>query len=452
MLRFLLFFQILYTVYELHFPLATGFAGLNLINLLFFATLLAMMLHREPDPVRTTPILRGALLLFFVVLVIAYAIAQQRPPLAVETTDDIAYLKNAIFYPLLYFMYLRCKQDLKTTRWLIIFVLIVATLAGAQAIRQGLDYGIGTYVETHRASGPFGTTFAMANRAGVYYAMFLPLFIALALLLRKQRRWRFAALLGIAILVPAILFTYSRQSYVIALVAAALLFARRNVFLAALLGLIFVGAIGYLPDSVTERVADTRQEARPGGDKYDVSTESRWKIWQGAMGMLQNYPQGVGLNRFETMIGRYTPEYAGYDAHNFYVLTVCECGIAGLLVLLWLLVRLFALAGMLRRSAPADDAEARALALGFTVAVLSMALGNLYGSPFLEGSVMGDFWILCGLLERYAHLKRSSSKETSDEPPMQYRVWQPVPVTARRLEPRRSLSHGDSPSTQLSIP
>ena len=442
MLRLLLFVQIIYTVYELHFPLSSGFVGLNMVNLLFFATLLAIILRGELDPVQAPPMLRSALLSFVAILVIAFAIARIRAPL--DLSDDITYLKNAIFYPLLYFMYLRCKQDLQSTRWMIIFVLAVATLAGVQAIRQGMDYGVGAFVETHRASGPFGSTFAMSNRAGVYYAIFLPMFIALALMLRKQRRWRFAALIGIAILVPAILFTYSRQSYFIALVAAALLFARRNIFLAALLGLIFVGLIGYLPDSVTERVADTRQQARPGGDQYDVSTESRWKIWHGAIGMLEDNPQGVGLNRFQTMIGRYTPEYAGYDAHNFYVLTVCECGILGLLVLLWLLVRLLALARLLRRSAAADDAEARALAIGFTVAVLSMVLGNLYGSPFFEGAVMGDFWILCGLMERYTRLKQLQGGELQPILPAHQALLPPVRITARRLLPRRP-SHDINP-------
>jgi len=403
MLRALLFFQIFYTVYELHFPFTSGLVGLNLVNLLFLATVFALMLRSAPDPAHGPALLRGGLLLFFCALTLAYVIAQMR--WAKLGIDDNAYLKNAIFYPLLYFVYLHCKQDLKTTRWLIIFVLAVSVLAGVQAIRQGLDYGLGAYVETHRASGPFGTTFAMANRAGVYYAMFLPMFIALALMMRRQWRWRVAALAGIAVLAAAILFTYSRQSYAIALLAAALLFARRHVVLAALMAVVFVGLIDYLPESVTERVAETHQESRPGGDQYDVSTESRWKIWHGAMGMLQDNPQGIGLNRFQTQIGHYVPEYAGYDAHNFYVLTVCECGILGLLALGWLITRLFALAGRLRRSA-GDDDEAHALATGFTVTVLSMVLGNLYGSPFLEGAVMGDFWILCGLMERYMRLKQ----------------------------------------------
>lgn len=431
MLRLLLFFQIFYTVYELHFQFPTGIPGINLVNLIFLATLFAILLSK-PDTVHAKPILRGALLLFFAALVIAFFIAQSTKPPA--DSDDVTYLKTAIFYPLLYFIYLRCRQDLKTTRWMIIFVLVVAAVAGVQAIRQGLDYGFGAFVETHRASGPFGTTFAMANRAGVYYAMFLPMFLGLALMMRTQTRWRVAALIGIGILALAILFTYSRQSYFIALLAAALLFARRHVVLAALMAIAFIGLIDYLPESVTERVAETRQENRVGADQYDVSTASRWKIWNGAMGMLEDNPQGVGLNRFQTRIGAYTPQYANYDAHNFYVLTVCECGVLGLAALLWLIFRMFSLASMLRRIA-VDD-ESRALAIGFTVAVLCMAFGNLYGSPFLEGSVMGDFWILCGLLERYGRLKQMESGDSKPTARAQSLIPQ-VRITAQPLKERR---------------
>jgi len=253
-------------------------------------------------------------------------------------------------------------------------------------------------------------------------------------MMRTQTRWRVAALMCIGILALAILFTYSRQSYFIALLAAALLFARRHVVLAALMAIAFIGLIDYLPESVTERVAETRTENRVGADQYDVSTASRWKIWHGAMGMLEDNPQGVGLNRFQTRIGAYTPQYANYDAHNFYVLTVCECGVLGLLALLWLIFRMFSLASMLRRIA-VDD-ESKALAIGFTVAVLCMAFGNLYGSPFLEGSVMGDFWILCGLLERYGRLKQMQSGDTAPVARTQSLIPQ-VRITAQPLKDRR---------------
>src|SRR5262249_55863791 len=128
------------------------------------------------------PILLPSLIFFFVALVVAFVIAMMRLPQ--DTLADVIYLKTALFSPLLYFLYLRCGQDLKNTRLLVIAVMVVASIAAVQAIRQGLDYGIGTFYESHRASGPFGSNYASANRAGVFYAMFMPMFIAMALFFR----------------------------------------------------------------------------------------------------------------------------------------------------------------------------------------------------------------------------------------------------------------------------
>ena len=102
-----------------------------------------------------------------------------------------------------------------------------------------------------------------------------------------------------------------------------------------------------------------------------------------------------------------------------YVLMLTECGPLGLIALLWLLWRMLRLALALRRSGDESDAEVKALGMGFTVAVIAMAMGNLYGSPFHEGLVMANFWIMCGLVERYTLLKRQAAlaaAKASDTP------------------------------------
>lgn len=403
MLRFLLAFQILYTVYQNHFSYETGIPGINLPNALFILTLVSIYFSRGRDIVRTPAVLRNAILLFFAMLTVGFFIAQARAP--GNFMADVTYLKNAMFAPLLYFMYLHCKQDRKTTRLLIIAIMVVAAIAGVQAIRQAFDYGIGSFVESHRASGPFGEDYHNANRAGVYFAIFLPMFISLALFLHKDLRWRVAALGGIALLVVALLFTYSRQAYFIALFGLVLLLLRRSLVLAVVLGSSLIFLAAYLPESVVQRVEETQQQGSHGEAAVDESTASRWEIWAGALAMWQNNPMGVGLNRFKDEIGHYSA-FQHFDAHNFYVLTLAECGPQGLIALLLLVAATFRLGAQLRRSANANpaDPESRALAIGFSVTAVCMALGSLYGSPFLENDVMGDFWILAGLLERYMRL------------------------------------------------
>jgi len=399
----------------------TGIQGLNIVNLAMAIAIVAICLTRGGnEPMPRTGVLTPPLLALFATLAIGFAIAANEHPANLR-----AYaigLKEAVFYPLFYFVFRRCRLDLAGTRQLMILTMAVAAVAGVQAIRQGLDYGLGGFRESHRAAGPFGDDYRMANFAGAYYAMYLPVFVALALFLREQRIWRAAAMAGAGIMVFAIMVTYSRQSYLIGLVCIALLLARRNVMLALLVGISMWSMVDRLPESVTERVVETRQADAIGEPKLDVSTSSRFDIWRGALRMWEDHPLGVGLGRFPEEIGEYATAYRSYDAHNFYVRLLAECGPPALLALGWLLWRLARLALLVRRAGNGD--EARGLGVGFAVCALAMAMTNLYGSRFLEGTVMGGFWILCGLMDRYAAL------QTQVEPARQPQAAELAALTA----------------------
>ncbi|MDP1699118.1 MAG: O-antigen ligase family protein [Xanthomonadaceae bacterium] len=402
--RGLLALLIVYLPNALHFPLETGIPGLNPSNVLFLIAVLVMTLAGRDHayPKSSQAALASAFVGWFVALSIGFAIALLMMPM--DFMADFTYWKNALFYPLFYFVFRNCREDIKGTRQLIILVLVVAVIAGLEAVREGLDYGITSYAETRRASGPFGVDYRNANRAGVFYAMFLPMFVALALFLKKQRLWRIAAIISCGILAMAIMVTFSRQSYLIGILGLCVLLLRRNILIALLTSAVMFSSLSLLPDSVTQRVEETEQSTAAGGEELDASTASRFEIWGGAAQMWVEHPLGVGINRFKLHIGDYS-NYAGYDAHNFYVLTVAELGPLGLFALLWVFWGLWRLAAKFRHQAAISRSpEAIALSLGFSVTVIAMALSNVYGSPFLEGAVMGNVWILCGLLERYSAL------------------------------------------------
>ncbi len=438
-LRLLLAVLIVYMPNALHLPLETGIPGVNVANLLFLLVVVALLLgDKRYRPLQPTGPITRALLLLFVALGLGFGIALSTMPL--DFMADFTYLKNLVFYPLLYFLFRRCGQDARGTRQLIILVMLVAAVAGIEAVREGLDYGFGGYSETRRASGPFGTDYLSANRAGVFYSMFLPMFVAMALFFRKQKLWRIAAIIGCVIMAVAIMATYSRQSYFIALVGLSLLLLRRNVVLAAIIAVVMVPALSLLPDSVTQRVAETEQQDSVGAEQLDASTASRFEIWAGAMEMSREHPAGVGLNRFKHFIGDYTPRYRGYDAHNIYVLLLAECGPLGAGALLYLLWRLLAMGVGFARSVPATDYEAKALSLGFILMIISAALGNIYGSPFFEGAVMANFWALCGLMEHYFALKRPVSAGATDQLPGRVDMGSRFPLSAK-IDPGRYARH-----------
>ena len=258
---------------------------------------------------------------------------------------------------------------------------------------------------------------------------------AVALQPRLGRFVRGAALAGSVILTMAILFTYSRQSYLIGMFAIMILLVWRSIPAAALAAvLLVVTAATFLPKSVVERVQETQQVDATGAVTLDVSTTSRFTIWYGTIDMLRDHPAGVGLGRFNQHIGEYT-NYAGKDAHNGFVLTLAECGPLGLLALLWVFWRLWRLTRWLRRSAAELTPEARTFEQGFTLAVLSLALGNMYGSPFFDNLITANFWILCGLMERYGNIKAHAAQVVAT-----YSPPAPSPIDQFPLAARASLA------------
>ena len=214
--------------------------------------------------------------------------------------DDHRDLKNFMFYPLLYFVYRRCRQDLKGTRQLIFLTMAVA-VAGRR--RCGDRRPVVRHQQlTATASAPPGHSakHSASNRAGVFYAMFLPLLFAMAIFLRGNAWWRLAAIGGCVILAFAIMVTFSRQSYLIALVGIALLLVRRQHGA----GRTDRGARRFppshcCPKAVVERVAATQQIQRGRRRRNSTSApQSRFDIWAGAWKMWKDHPAGVGLHRF----------------------------------------------------------------------------------------------------------------------------------------------------------
>jgi len=71
-----------------------------------------------------------------------------------------------------------------------------------------------------------------------------------------------------------------------------------------------------------------------------------------------------------------------------------------------MLIALFALGWRTERMN--DSVEAKVLGVAFTMSVLAVAMGNIYGSRFFDGDVMGNFWILTALVARYGSLQKEA--------------------------------------------
>ena len=308
----------------LHLPPNLGMAAS--IVLLVGAVVFA---QRDPPHLAHTGYLTPPLLGLFLALLLGYITAQWDD--TSNAGEDLMRAKYAIIYPLLYMAYRRCGLDLKATKQLIVLVLVVAAFAGLEAVFQGLQFNLGEFADQQRATGPFGEI-SMANRAGVFFAMFLPMFVAVALQPNHRKLARWLAVAGGAILAAAILFTFSRQAYVIALLGILLLLFHRGVPVAALAVLLMVSVgAGLLPDSVIQRMEETRQVGAGGMVSYDASTASRLEIWKGALAMLADHPGGVGLGRF----GDYAIDFEALAEHLYQLHLAAKAGGTGIALVIF---------------------------------------------------------------------------------------------------------------------
>lgn len=405
----LLALTIFYIPNQSHFP-DFSITGLNITNILLLS-LIAAILIRENKISAKAP-LKTIIVLFFATLIWGFLIGQINDNS--RTGEDLQALKNAISYILLYFIAFHAVQDARTIR--ILFFVLLATIFFDiyLGLRQALDYGLSTYNESRRVAAPFSWNSTDSNRTAAFLCIYLMPMAATAFYYRDSRWIRLFALFALALGVFVDFFTYSRQSYGILAGLFLLFFFRKNKILAIAVLIAILNYSAWLPDAAISRIDMTVQS---GDDvsgvvrqpkELDESTESRFIIWAGAVDMMKDFPLGVGLNHFSRTIGNYAPAFKGYDAHNFYVLSAAENGITAPIVALIILIGLYRIGRSLEKSGLSSDAKVYGVAL--SMAAIAAILVNLYGSRFLDGNVMSNFWILAGLTARYSMLAANTRK------------------------------------------
>lgn len=413
-MKALLALVLVYTTFHVHFPSELGIPGVNVINLMVAAGFALLVVLGRGGLSFDRPQLTGALGVYFAAMVLATVLAVVLRP--GDMMDDLTYLKTTLFYPLYYFLFYYGIRTRAAAWQIVVLALLLAVIAAGEAWMQALAFGIGSYQETHRAWGPFGDSYLSSNLAGVFYAMFVPVFAGLALLQRSSLVIRILSVLALLLVIGAVVFTYSRTAYAIALVALVLVAWRRGAVMLGVLMLVALMLVPLLPEGASQRVQSTQVVDEHGMVVLDESTASRPEIWAGALAMWKRSPMGVGHNRFPDEIGRYS-DHVGMDAHNFFVLTLAESGVIGLLALAWLLLAIWRLSRWTQHWASGEMASV--LAWGFQAMLACMLLGNLFSSFFREGALMGVFWALAASLERLTQLDYAAAREAEPDAPGQ---------------------------------
>ncbi|MDE1953020.1 MAG: hypothetical protein KGJ16_09605 [Betaproteobacteria bacterium] len=382
---------------------------MNITNLLFVAILLLVLRHRDEARALDPAPLKKQFLFFFLMMVWGFLVGQVGGG-ASTTLADLEVLKNCITYMLFFFLAYYAVQDARTIRFLFFVILFTAFFDIYLGLRQALDYGF-NFNAARRVAAPFSWNTSDANRSSAYFTIYLCLLGVTAFYWRSSRTVRWLALGVAAFGIFVNFFTYSRQSYGILALLALILALRRNVVFALVVAIALFNYSLWMPAGAVKRIDMTisTQSAMPGtvggtSLKQQLATNSdqRFLIWSGAAKLIEHAPWGIGLNHFTRDIGQVAPAAADQDANCYYVLSATEDSLLAPVAMLILLYGLYRLGRSVERLD--DTQESKVYGISLWLAVLAIVLVNIYGSRFVDGNLMTNFWIFAGLAARHRTL------------------------------------------------
>ena len=392
--------------------LAGDFGGavmaLNLTNLLFVVIIMCFVAnaategHPRFEPNRLhLPVILFALWGFFSLV---YSCMTQGSWYRLQA---IAAYKRWMDPLLIYFLFFHIVRDRRRWKAVTIILMVGVTIAALMAIRDYMTQTGGS-LEHSRVGGISD----QPNVLGAFFVYYMFLFAGFWFeRLRRPKAWSF--LIPFALCFRGIMVTFSRGAYLA--FAQGLLgltfFKNKLLFMLAVAALIVaVLNPAVLPKGIQYRLQTTFRDQTQITDVYetehpehhlDTSSGTRLILWRGAIQMIGDYPwMGVGLGRFPSRIGEYTPAHLSMDAHNTYLVTAAELGIPALVLFLLVLLAVFRVTSFVHKRQ--SDPFIRATALGFLGGLSGLLMANMFGSRMNTTEVSGYFWILAALMARAA--------------------------------------------------
>lgn len=223
--------------------------------------------------------------------------------------------------------------------------------------------------------------------------------IAFALAVRvRARGLRVLSILLLGLILPALVFSFTRSAWLGFLLAAAIILATwRARWIAALAATALVVA-ALLPGVYRERVLSIADPASP----WNVE---RVHMWSAGVRMFRDHPlTGVGIQDLHPLYMKYkdpgAKEHVGH-LHSVWVQVAATMGIVGLAALVWLFVGLTRSAARgLRaklRAPPRGDRFDLALQLGVAAGLAGFALAGLFEWNLGDEELMDLLCVLVGM-------------------------------------------------------
>jgi O-antigen ligase len=251
--------------------------------------------------------------------------------------------------------------------------------------------GILQIPEGVRVSAPFEGDSGEPNTLGGYLLFTGAIAVGIVIKTKNHRLKNSLIVLSIVI-IPPLLFTQSRSSY-LGLIPVSLilgLFTKRKIVVVGLLILIFLLSPLFLPSQVKDRILYTFTQRVQAGQisigsaRLDTSTSARIASLKE---ILQDWPK-------HPFIGYGVTGYKFADAQ--YPRVLIETGLLGLLAFLFVLYALFKLT--IRHLKNVKSAEFKGLTIGFLAGFVGLLFHGLGSNTFIIVRIMEPFWFFAGII------------------------------------------------------
>lgn len=246
-----------------------------------------------------------------------------------------------------------------------------------------------------RISAPFEGV-GEPNTLGGYLMFMLAFLLASFLETRSDRQRVLFGLLSGFVAVP-LLYTLSRGSYLacVPMVITMLLVTRKKVLMTSVVLVATIVAVLFMPGTVRERVSETFYQAEYEGQqislgedvRLDTSTTARIRSWRYAMRRWLKAPMMAFLGNGATGVGFVDAQY---------IRVLCETGIFGFAVFMWLLYTMFKEA-RLSYNLSVSEFD-RGLALGYLGGLVGLITHALSANTFIVIRIMEPFWFMTALV------------------------------------------------------
>ena len=151
-----------------------------------------------------------------------------------------------------------------------------------------------------------------------------------------------------------------------------------------------------LPASVVDRIAKSKNES----GQLESSANTRLLLWEQAGHIiLENLIIGVGWEGFGLSVSRSNNTIHGLtDTHNYYLKTLCDRGVIGLLLLLAVFGKAF-MSGF-RLYKLGESQFQKGLGFCFMGTVVACIVTNMFGDRFSYFVLGSYFWLMWGLVDK----------------------------------------------------